>query len=42
MFAAILNDDPDVIHILLQNGADVNAETHDGMTVLMWALLIET
>ena len=42
MFAAILNDDPDVIHILLQNGADVNAETHDGMTVLMWALLTET
>jgi ankyrin repeat protein len=42
MFATILNDDPAVVHALLDSGADVDAETHQGMTALMWSLLAET
>ncbi|MDR3231171.1 MAG: ankyrin repeat domain-containing protein [Synergistaceae bacterium] len=42
MFAALLNDDPEIVRALLDAGADVDAETHDGMTALMWALEAET
>jgi ankyrin repeat protein len=42
MFAALLNDDPEIVRALLDAGADPDAETHDGMTALMWALQAET
>jgi ankyrin repeat protein len=42
MFAALLNDDPEIIRILLEKGSDIDAETEDGMTALMWALMTET
>jgi ankyrin repeat protein len=42
MFAVILNDDPTIVRTLIDNGADIDAETRDGMTPLMWSLLTET
>ncbi|MDR1874858.1 MAG: ankyrin repeat domain-containing protein [Synergistaceae bacterium] len=42
MLAALLNDDPVIVRALIEAGADVNAETREGMTALTWALQAET
>jgi ankyrin repeat protein len=42
MYAALLNDDPDIVRALIDDGANADAETEAGMTALMWALLAET
>lgn len=42
MLVVLLYDEPDLVDALVACGADVNAETQDGMTALMWALHGET
>ena len=42
MFAVLLNDDLRIINMLLDRDANIDAETDDGMTALMWALMTET
>ena len=37
MWAAAANENPEVISILLEAGADLNAKDEDGRTALMWA-----
>ena len=42
MFAVLLNDDIRLVRLLLGKNADIDAETGDGMTALMWSLMAET
>ena len=42
MFAVLLNDDIQLVRLLLERNADVDAETDEGMTALMWSLMAET
>jgi len=42
MFAVLLNDDIRLVRLLLEKNADIDAETDDGMTALVWSLMTET
>lgn len=37
IFTAVAENDPDVVELLLQNGADVNYKTESGWSLLAWA-----